>query len=285
MIDPENGVRTKVNANEIAHYEFGAALASCCVLDCIDRIEPGKTEMELASLLNAFGQPVSVQTICAGGERFKNGIVEPRYREVKLGERFSVTMGLRGGLSSRAAYVVYNEEDLPEQERNYLDQVAKPYFAAAATWYSTIGLDVTAGELYQMIEEIMPREKFGWKLNPGHLTSDEEWLSSPIYEDSPIAFQSGMMLQMDIIPCIPGYGRAGAEDGIALANKTLRDEIREKYPDVWQRIVRRRNYIEQELGIPLKKEVLPLSEMNAYFRPFLLKQGWALRIKEERTKA
>ena len=65
----------------------------------------------------------------------------------------------------------------------------------------------------------------------------------------------------------------------------MRDEIREKDPDVWQRIVRRRNYIEQELGIPLKKEVLPLSEMNAYFRPFLLKQGWALRIKEERTKA
>lgn len=282
LIDPERGVRTRVNANELAHYEFGASLASRCVLECMDGIEEGKTEMELAVPLSAYGQPISVQTICAGGDRFREGIVEPRNREVKRGDRFSVTMGLRGGLSSRGGYAAETEKDLPEGERDYLDAVAKPYFAAAATWYSTVGLDVTAGELYQVIEEVLPREKYGWKLNPGHLTADEEWLSSPIYEHSSIKFQSGMMLQMDIIPQVQGYGRAGAEDGIALADEKLRAELQQKYPDVWTRIVERRKYMEQILGIPLKEEVLPLSEINGYFRPFLLKKDWALKISRER---
>lgn len=284
LVDPENGARTRVNANEIAFYEFGASLASRCVLECMDQIEPQKTEMELASFLSAFGQPTSVQTICAGGERFKDGIVEPRYRKVKCGDRFSVTMGLRGGLSSRAAYVAESEAELPAQEQDYLEQVAKPYFAAAATWYSTVGFDITAGELYEQIETVLPKKRFGWKLNPGHLTADEEWLSSPVYEHSSVKFKSGMMLQMDIIPQVAGYGRAGAEDGIVLADKELRDELRQTYPKVWERMVRRRDYMERSLGIYLKEEVLPMSEMNGYFRPFLLKKDWALRIKSERKR-
>ena len=44
---------------------------------------------------------------------------------------------------------------------------------------------------------------------------------------------SGMMLQLDIIPRVPGYGGAGAEDGIAVADNALRDEIANQYPDTW----------------------------------------------------
>ena len=39
-IDPENGVRTVNNANEIAHYEF-ALLAGKCINDVVNFISPG----------------------------------------------------------------------------------------------------------------------------------------------------------------------------------------------------------------------------------------------------
>ena len=53
----ENGVRTTNNANEFAHYEYGAALAGNCILKTMDRLKVGKTEMEMAETLAADGSP------------------------------------------------------------------------------------------------------------------------------------------------------------------------------------------------------------------------------------
>ena len=281
FLDPEHGARVCANANEIAHYEFGAALASDCVMDCMNRVEVGKTEMELAGSLAAYGQPITVQTICATGERFTNAQVAPRWKAVRSGDRFSISMGLEGGFTSRAAYAAAETGDLPENERDYLEKAAKPYYRGAAAWYSTIGLDITAGELYQAVETVLPKAVFGWELNPGHLTATEEWMSSPVYENSKIRLKSGMMLQMDIIPQVQGFGKPGAEDGIALADETLRAQIQEEYPQVWSRMQRRRRYMEQELGISLKEEVLPLSDLAGYYRPYLLNHDMALKISRQ----
>lgn len=35
-----------------------------------------------------------------------------------------------------------------------------------------------------LIESVLPKEIYHWQLNPGHLTADEEWMSSPIYPGS-----------------------------------------------------------------------------------------------------
>lgn len=279
FLDPKSGARVRANANEIAYYEFGATLASGCVLECMNQVEEGRTEMELAQTLSAYGQPITVQTICAAGERFTDAQVAPRWKQVRRGDRFSISMGLEGGFTSRAAYAAESAADIPEAERGFLEEAAKPYYAAAATWYSTVGLDVTAGELYAAVEEALPREKYGWELNPGHLTATEEWLCSPICENSRIRLQSGMMLQMDIIPQVKGVGKPGAEDGIALADASLRKQLREEYPQAWERMQRRRDYMQRELGIRLKEEVLPLSDLAGYYRPYLLNRTKAFRVE------
>ena len=85
-------------------------------------------------------------------------------------------------------------------------------------------------------------------------------MSSPISEGSKIPFQSGMLLQMDIVMGVKGYAGANAEDGIALADQALRKELEEQYPDVWERMQRRRTYMIEELGMELSEEVLPLSD-------------------------
>lgn len=284
FIHPKYGVRSRMNANEIAHYEFGAALASRCVFRAMEYLEPGRTEMEIAGVMCNFGQPVSVTTICATGRRFDGGVVFPRNKKIKMGEKFSLTMGLRGGLSSRAAYVAGRDDDMEESVRDYMDILAKPYYKAAAVWYSLVGIGISGGELYQRIEEVLPKEKYFWTLNPGHLTADEEWLSSPVYSGSNIHLQSGMVLQMDIIPGLKGYGGAGAEDGIAIADNTLRKELCQEYPAVWKRFERRKRYMKDKLGIALKPEVLPMSDIAGYMRPYLLNRQYAFKIVDMEEK-
>ncbi|UOQ85793.1 M24 family metallopeptidase [Gracilibacillus salinarum] len=270
FINPDQGVRTKMNANEIAHYEFGATLASSRMLNMLDNIEPGKTEMELADELAAFGQPNNVQTIVATGDRFTNAIVAPRAKKVSVGDTFSSTLGYRGGLTSRSGYVVSSAKQLPSELNDYLERLAIPYYAATVAWYENIAIGMTGKDMYHLIERVLPKSEYNWHLNPGHLTASEEWMSSPVYPDSTITFKSGMMLQMDIIPKVAGYGGASAEDGVAIADKELRIELAENYPMVWERMQQRRLYMIDVLGIKLQPEILPLSNLNGYFRPFLL---------------
>ncbi|MBU5889464.1 M24 family metallopeptidase, partial [Vibrio cholerae O1] len=73
----EKGVRTTNNANEFAHYEFGAALAGRCMLQAMNQIALGKTEMEVARALSDLGQAHNVVTIMATGERFVKANIYP----------------------------------------------------------------------------------------------------------------------------------------------------------------------------------------------------------------
>ena len=277
FLDPEKGARVRMNANEIAHYEYGAGLASACILDVLDEIEAGKTELELASKLAPDGQPVNVTTICATGERFTNAVVFPRNKKVQLGDKFSVTLGLRGGLTSRAAYVADTEKDLDESVRDYVDKVVKPYYCAAVTWYETVGIGVVCQTVYDRVNEVLPKDVYKWTLNPGHYTGQDEWVGSPIFPGTKAVLQSGMMLQMDIIPSVAGYGGVSAEDGIAIADAELREEMKLRYPETWKRIEDRRRYMKEELGIELKEEILPMSDACGYLRPYLLNRVMAMK--------
>lgn len=272
----ENGVRTINNANEFAHYEYGAALAGNCILKTMDRLEVGKTEMEMAETLAADGQRHSVVTIMATGARFEKANLYPGNKQIQCGDKISITTGFKGGLQSRAGYAVECAEQLPEKEQEYLTAVAIPYFQAVKVWLETIKIGINGNDLYEAIEAVLPKKAYGWTLNPGHLCADEEWMSSPIYPQSKEALQSGMLFQIDIIPSVNGYGGVSCESGILLADEELRKEIAREYPAVWERIVKRRAYMQEVLGIRIHEDVLPTSMATAYLRPYLLKKEMAL---------
>lgn len=272
----ENGVRTTNNANEFAHYEYGAALAGNCILKTMDRLKVGKTEMEMAETLAADGQRHSVVTIMATGARFEKANLYPGNKQIQCGDKISITTGFKGGLQSRAGYAVECAEQLPEKEQDYLKAVAIPYFEAVKTWLETIEIGISGNDLYEAVEAVLPKEKYGWTLNPGHLCADEEWMSSPIYPQSEETLQSGMLFQIDIIPSVNGYGGVSCESGILLADEQLRKAIAKEYPAVWERIVKRRAYMQEVLGIRIQEDVLPTSMATAYLRPYLLKKEMAL---------
>lgn len=275
----EHGVRTTNNANEFAHYEFGATLAGNCMLEAMEAIDEGVSEIEIAQTLDAGGQPHSVVTIMASGARFEKANMYPSAKRIRKGDPISITTGYKGGLQSRGGYAVTCRDELPEQQKDYLERVAKPYYKAVKTWLETIHIDMVGDELYQIIENVLPKKDYGWSLNPGHLCADEEWLSSPIYTHSKERLLSGMLFQIDIIPSVSGYAGISCESGILLADESLRNSIKKEYPMVWNRIEKRRNYIKNELGIQISDEILPTSMATAFCRPYLLDKQSALTVE------
>ena len=89
-----------------------------------------------------------------------------------------------------------------------------------------------------------------------------------------------MLLQIDIIPSVSGYTGYSAESTILLANESLRNQIKKEYPDMYNRMIERRNYLINVLGINLSEDVMPMCSTVAYLIPFLLAHNKALVIKK-----
>ncbi|WP_176393757.1 M24 family metallopeptidase [Yersinia vastinensis] len=281
FIGSDVAARATNSANELAHYEYGANLASNCVLSALAAVDIGITEKQLGSYLTDEGQPNTVVIIAATGDRFEQANLYPGDKTVTLGDKISLTTGFKGGLSSRTGYAVHHADELPKAQRDYLDKVAIPYYSTVVAWLESIRIGMPGKEMYALVETIFPKEQYHWSLNPGHLTADEEWLCSPIYSGSEEKIRSGMLFQIDIIPSVKGYAGVSAEDCIALADKPLRDELATRYPDVWHRIQKRRDYLSETLNIHLSEEVLPMSNTVGYLRPFLLNKGGALQCSNK----
>lgn len=279
FIGPENGVRTTNNANEIAHYEYGASLASDAVLEAMDHLEIGKTELEIGEKLTKQGQYNNVVTIAAFGDRFVGGNIYPIDNELEKGDKIALTTSYRGGLSSRTGYAVNNIEELEQVDEGYYEKVVKPYFKAYHYWLTNIKIGINGGEFYKKFEEFYPKKKHGWELNPGHLTANEEWMSTPFYKGSKSTVKSGMIFQVDFIPIQPPHQGISAESTIVLADRKLREEIKIEYPGLWKRINERKNYMLEELNIKLPEDVLPMTSTVGYYRPFMLNKEYSLYIE------
>jgi hypothetical protein len=165
FIAPDGGVRTVNSANELAHYEYGANLASTAILTALNAIEPGKTEKQIGALLAADGQPNSVVMIAATGDRFADARLYPGDKVIRRGDKFSLTTGFKGGLSSRAAYVVSDETELAPEVADYLDVVAKPYFRAVVSWLEHLRIGMPAARCPDRAG--LPKAEYHWHLNPG----------------------------------------------------------------------------------------------------------------------
>jgi hypothetical protein len=182
-----------------------------------------------------------------------------------------------GALTCRAGWLVADEGELPAGVGDYIDKLAAPYFLAVAEWYETVGIGVTGGELDAVIRQHLGEPFFGLFLPPGHLIHLDEWMNTPIYPGSTRKLVSGQALQVDIIPATgTAYFTSNVEDGIALLDSSGRAEFAERHPAAWVRVLSRRAFMEDILGIRLRPEVLPFSQMPAYLPPFILAPGMAL---------
>jgi hypothetical protein len=279
FMDAESGLRVINDVDQLARFEFAATYSSQGVRNVLFHVQPGMTEYEAARLMGMNGFPLACHPMLSGGERAAVGLPSPSSRVLQHGDPVTTAYGLWGALTARAGFLVRDARELPEGIRDYEERLITPYFRAVVEWYEAVGIGVPGGDLFAIVDRHLGDPFFGVGLNPGHLIHLDEWLNSPIKRDSTQQLRSGMALQIDIIPATEtAYHTTNIEDGIALADEGLRAEFAAKYPETWNRIEQRRAFMRDTLGIRLKPEVLPFSNIPAYLPPFWLAPERAMRV-------
>lgn len=271
LMDASHGLRAVNEVEQLAAFEFASTFASQSIRNVVFGVRPGMTEFEAVELMRLNGLPASTYTFLASGARAVLGMVSPSLNRIAVGDRFTVACALWGALTCRAGFAVENAAQLPAGVQDYVEKLVAPYFQAIVAWYEHIGIGVTGSELYDLVHSRIGDAFFGVGLNPGHLIHLDEWMNSPIYRGSTERLQSGMALQVDVIPATgTPYFTINIEDGIALADDALRATFAQQYPEAWARIQARRAFMQNALGITLKPEVLPFSNIPAYLPPYIL---------------
>jgi Xaa-Pro aminopeptidase len=277
FMNPADGLRVTHEVDQLAAFEYASCETSTAVRNVLFGLRPGMTEYEAVRLMRLSGMPLSCHLMFSSGPRASLGLPSPSSRRIERGDRLVTAVGVWGALNCRAGFVVDHVQQLPAEARDYVEELVAPYFSAIVAWYEALRIGATGGELYEAIRQNQARSFLGVKLNPGHHIHLDEWVSSPVGAGSKTELRSGMALQVDVIPEAPDpYFTTNIEDGVALADADLRRRFAEAHPEAWRRIQSRREFMQEQLGISLRPEVLPLSNIPSYLQPFLLRPGYAM---------
>ncbi len=274
---PVDGLRTSNEVEQLASFEYAACHTSEGVKRLLFGLRVGMTEQQAVGLLQWPGAPLSCHLMLSSGPRATMGLLSPSDRVIEHGDRFTTAYGLWGALDCRAGFVVEDASQLPVAISDYVERLVAPYFQAIAEWLEALHVGQTGGTLRAIIDRRLGDPFFGVRLTPGHLIGLDEWLHSPMAPGSEIELRSGMVLQLDVIPATGGeYFTTNIESPFALADEALRDDVATRFPQMWARMMARRAFMRDSLGIDLHPDVLPLSNLPAYLAPFLLRPDRAM---------
>ena len=279
LIDAADGLRVVNEVEQLAALEWAACQVSDGVRRLLAGLRPGMTEREAVRLLRWDGTPLSCHLMLSAGPRASLGLLSPGDRPIERGDPLTTAFGIWGALTCRAGFVAEDAAELPAGIRDYVERLVGPYFEAVAEWYGALRVGQVGGALQEIVDRHLGDPFFGIFLNPGHQIQLDEWVNSPIAPGSTIELRSGMALQVDIIPATgTRYFTTNIEDGIALADASLRATFAEGYPDAWARIQARRRFMADQLGIELHPDVLPFSNLAALLPPFHLRPDRAMTL-------
>ncbi len=270
LMHPGYGLRTFCTPSEIAYFEYTSVQASESVKRMMFGMREGMTDHEVVALGGTCGEPLGCHVTFTTGRNSALGLSSPRDEKIVRGQPLSMNLCYWGSNSCRSGWVASSSHDLPAAAADYIAGFAGLYFEVMSEWFALLKPGTPGGQLWRLIRERLPFERFGIFLNPGHLIHLDEWLSSPIYANSEVPLHSGMAIQVDVIPSSPVYASTRMEDGVVLADKELRKQLSEAFPDCYARCQKRRKFMTDVLGIELPEEVLPLSNIPAIVPPFFL---------------
>lgn len=263
-----DGIRMKIhNVKEIAWGEYVAVKSAAVVRNLLRGMEPGIQELELSRKGNIDFMPVTMYSLVNfGEEHIALGLRSPDDTVLEETMPYGVCYSLRGSLCSRTGLALSGAN--PEYDE-VIENFYKPYWSAIATWYENVKVGAVAGKVYDKVMHIIGDERFGVTLNPGHNTGMDEWTNSPFFENSQLTIPSGTYLQCDIIGTNQKpYCTAICEDTVVVADEAMRQELKEKHPETFERIVKRQEMMRSELGIQVDDSLLPLSNLNGVYFPY-----------------
>lgn len=273
LMHPAQGLRTINEVEQIALLEWASSRATLAVSQIIQGIFPGMSEHEAVANMRYAGEPLSAHVMFASGHDKIIGLRSPSGRLIEQGDAATTAIGYWGGLGCRAGLVDTENEE-------FLEKIAKPYFAGVVKWYETMHIGVQGNVIHSEVNSALSKGGLYSTLNSGHLTSLDEWLHTPVRSGSKEKIVSGMAFQCDIIPAPMPLGRAiNCEDPVVIADEALRQLLNQRFPDIWVRIHARQEFMRMELGIAIRNEILPLSSIPACLPPLWLNPKKVLSVK------
>lgn len=274
LMHPATGLRVLLEPEQIRLAEFASALTSEGIKNWVLGLYEGQPEWEAARHFVSYGLELSCHPMVNFAPQIPSGLKSPRNHRAQLGFYAQAAFGLVGGLTCRAGRLV--RSDYREDADKYLE-LAINYLQVVHAWYAALGVGASAGSVFERAY-LTRNDAWDFALNPGHLIHLDEWLSSPFEKGSEVILQSGMAIQQDIIP-VPRQGPAvvNMEDGLVLADTDLRRQLEHLDPALMQRVQKRREAMEQ-LGFQLGEDVLPLSNIQGIFFPFMLQSEYVARF-------
>ncbi|MBS4206650.1 M24 family metallopeptidase [Bacillus sp. FJAT-50079] len=273
LMDPVKGLRANNEVEQIAALEWGAARASAAIRNIVHGTKPGISELEAVSHMGYAGEPLSAHVMYASGNRDIVALRSPSGKTIQHGEGIFTAVGYWGGLCCRAGLVEEHNEE-------FIKKWAIPYYRGIAAWYEAVSAGSIGGEVYEKISNKLEIGGLRPLLNPGHLSSTDEWVHTMFQPNSKEKVASGMAIQCDIIPTPMDDGIVlNCEDTVVIADQDLRNQLAGKYPDLWKRIQNRRNFMREELGLTINEDLLPLSTIPGYYTPLFLSSDYALAVK------
>ena len=279
LMDPDDGLRTFCSPSEIAYFEYTNILASEGMKRMLFGVREGMIDHELAKLAQINGQPLGCHMTLVTGDNRDQGLSSPIGAVIRRGDPLATNLCYWGSNSCRAGWVASAPHDLPPGTQDYVESFAGPYFEVLSEWYSLLRIGTQGSDLARLVDEKLPFDKFGIFLNAGHLIHLDEWLSSPIYPGSKVPIHSGMAIQVDVIPSSPIYFPTRMEDGVVIADESLRRGLQEQFPECFSRCQRRREFMIDVLGIEVTEEVLPLANIPAIVPPYLMRPNTILAVE------
>ncbi|MHB9108244.1 MAG: aminopeptidase P family N-terminal domain-containing protein [Armatimonadota bacterium] len=263
------GLRAKCSVAELAYLEYAGTRASEAMKRMLLGMREGMRDFELVAQMGYTGEPLNCHVTLSTDDNRDKSLSGPVGAILRRGSVFSSNVAYYGSNVCRTGWIAESADDLPANARDYIEAFAGKYFSAMGEWFRLLRIGTTGDALYRVIADNLPG--FGITLPPGHLIHMDEWLSAPVYAGSTIPIQSGMAMQVDVIPVSPVYYSTRMEDGMAIADATLRAELQAQYPQAYARCQARRQFMIDVLGFELAEEVLPLSNIPAIVPPFFLK--------------
>ena len=272
LIDPADGLRVVNEVDQLAAFEWAACQTSEGVRRVLTGLQPGMTERELCAPAGLERRAAVVPPDAHGRAARQPRAAQPRRPAHRAGRSRSRSPSGSGGRSTAAPASSWRTRRAAATATDdYVERLVAPYFEAVAEWYGALHVGQVGGELQRIADRHLGDPFFGVHLNPGHQLHLDEWVNSPVFPGSTVELRSGMALQCDIIPATgTPYFTTNIEDGVALADESLRAQLAAAYPGAWERIQARRRFMADALGIDLHADVLPLSNLAGHLRPFLL---------------
>lgn len=278
FMDPDDGLRSILEPEQIADFEWVATLNSQHLLDGLRALRPGLTEMQAFAHMKEAGLARCCHPVCASGENVRRSVMpSTTTRRLRLGDPVLFTCAYQGANTCRFGYIARGPGDLPRAIRDYEARLAAPYFEALAAWYETLQVGANGDALHRAVHDRLDPLGLHVGLNAGHQIAYDEWTHSPVARGSRQRVRSGMYFQADFFP-MPGTEHFGifAEDGVVVADSALRRRLATRYPAMWRRFLLRRRFMQKELGIRIGEDALPMSNFPAAVIPYLLTPNRAM---------